>query len=159
MICLRIRKTYTEKTPRVILRSSIPRIHYHQNKWLQVKKSQYLIPTYSWTLTLIPNWTCSVVTISPFQCMAPSMWLSNCADLSTRLDHQLEKSISCKVLQFINTMKIMKLFGQKTLWCTNTIASSRERRTKAKLGFWLHFFTIVELCSCVIVHNLLRPLK
>ena len=61
----------------VILRSPLSRIHYYHNKWLQVKKSQSFIPTYSWTLTPIPNWTCSVVTISHFQCMAPSTWLTN----------------------------------------------------------------------------------
>ena len=32
---------------RVILRSSLLRIHYYHNKQLQVKKSQYLIPTYN----------------------------------------------------------------------------------------------------------------
>ena len=130
----------------MILRSPVSRIHYYQNKWLQVKESQYLIPTYSWTLTLISNWTCSVVTISHFQCTAPSTWLTNYADPCMRLDHQLEKSVGCKVLQFINTMKIKKLFGQKTLLCTNIVASSRERRTRAKLGFRLHYFTLVELC-------------
>ena len=30
-----------------------------------------------------------------------------------------------------HTMMIMKLLGHKTLWCTNTVASSRERRTRA----------------------------
>ena len=49
-------------TPRVILRSPLPRIHYYQHKQLQVKESQYLIPSYSLTLTLIPNWTYNVVT-------------------------------------------------------------------------------------------------
>ena len=29
-------------------------------------------------------------------------------------NHQLEKDVGCKVLQFINTMKIMKLLGYKT---------------------------------------------
>ena len=53
----------------VILRSPLSRIHYYHNKRLQVKESQYFIPTYNWTLTLIPNWTCSIVTISPFQYM------------------------------------------------------------------------------------------
>ena len=28
-------------------------------------------------LTPIPNWTCLVVTISPFQCTTPSAWLTN----------------------------------------------------------------------------------
>ena len=38
-------------------------------------------------------------------------------------NHQLEKDFGFKVLQFINMMKIMKLLGYKTLWCTNTTAS------------------------------------
>ena len=67
-----------------------------------------------------------------FQCMTPSMWLTNrWANPSTWLPHQLEKDIDCKVLQFINTMKIMKLLGYKTLWCTNITASWRERWTRA----------------------------
>ena len=34
-------------------------------------------------------------------------------------NHQLEKNVGCKVLQFINTMKITKLLGYKTLRRTN----------------------------------------
>ena len=101
VIYLRMKKTYTKKPHRVILRSPLPRIHYYQNKRLQVKECQYLISTYSWTLTLIPNWTCSVVTISHFQCTTPSTWLTNCTDPNTWLYHQLEKDVGCKVLQFI----------------------------------------------------------
>ena len=92
-------KLLKQKPHRVNLRSPLLRIHYYQNKRLQVKESQYLIPTYSWTLTPIPNWTCSVVTISHFQCMAPNMWLKNqCTDPSTWLTHQLEKDVGYKVL-------------------------------------------------------------
>ena len=115
-----------DKNPhRVILRSPLPRIHYYQNKWLQVNESQYLIPTYSRTFSPILNWTCSVVTISLFQCTAPSMLLTNCMDPNTRLNHQLEKNVGCKVLQFIPTMKIKKMLGHKTLRCTYTTTSSR----------------------------------
>ena len=42
-------------------------------------------------------------------------------------NHQLEKDVGCKALQFINTIKITKLLGYKTLQCTNVTASSRER--------------------------------
>ena len=126
------RKPTWQKPHRLILRSPLPRIHYYHNKWLQVKESQYLIPTYSWTLIPIPKWTYFIVTISPFQYTAPSMWLTNrCTDSNTRLNHQLEKGVGYKVLQFIQTMKIKKLLGHKTLQCTNTTASSRERRTRA----------------------------
>ena len=89
------------KTPRVILKLPLPKIHYYHNKRLQVKESQYLIPTYSWTISPIPNWTYSVVTISHFQYTTLSMWLTNCEDPSTRLDHQLEKDVGCKVFLFI----------------------------------------------------------
>ena len=64
-----------------------------------------------------------------FQCTAPSAWLTNCANPSTQLDHQLEKDVGCKVLQF-HTMKFNKLLGHKTLRCTNTVASSKERWTR-----------------------------
>ena len=90
----------------VILRSPFSRIHYYHNKLLQVKESQYLIPTYSWTLTSITNWTCFVMTISHFQCKTPSTRLTNCANASMKLDHQLEKDVYCKVLQFIQTMNV-----------------------------------------------------
>ena len=78
-------KTNTTKPQRVILRSPLPKFHYYHNKWLQVKESQYLIPTYSWTLIPIPNWTCFVVTISHFDARLPSTSLTNYADPSTRL--------------------------------------------------------------------------
>ena len=42
-------------------------------------------------------------------------------------NHQLGKDISCKVLQFINTMKITNLVGYKTLQRINAAASSKEK--------------------------------
>ena len=78
-------KPTRQKPHQVIFRSPLPKFHYYHNKQLQVKESEYLIPTYSWTLTPIPNWTCFVVTISPFDAQLPSMWLTKCADPSTWL--------------------------------------------------------------------------
>ena len=40
-------ENYRGKTHRVNLRSPLPRIHYYQNKQVQVKGIQYLIPTYN----------------------------------------------------------------------------------------------------------------
>ena len=145
-----------EKPHWVILRSLLPRIHYYHNKWLQVKEFQYLIPTYSWTLTPIPTWTCSIVTISP--CNARLlirdkliMWIP-----VHDFNHQLEKVVGCKVLQFIPTMKIKKMLGHKTLWCTNTATSSQERWTRAKLCLrsqfaWTNFCsTLVQLVNTLM---------
>ena len=74
-----------QKPHRVIFKSPLPKFHYYHNKRLQVKESQYLISTYSWTLTPKPNWTCFVVTISLFDARLPSTWLTNCVDPSTQL--------------------------------------------------------------------------
>ena len=113
-------KSTRQKPHWVILRSPLSRIYYYQNKQLQVKESQYLIPTYSWTLILIPNWTCSVVTIFYFQCMAPSTWLTNkWANPSMWLNHQLEKDVGCKVLHSSKQWKsrsflVIKPYGVQT---------------------------------------------
>ena len=86
-----------QKPHRVILRSPLPRIHNYHNKRLQVKEFHYLIPTYSWILTPIHNWTCSVVTISHFQCTAPSTWLTNrCTDPSMWLTTNLRRMLAAK---------------------------------------------------------------
>ena len=68
-----------------------------------------------------------------FQCMASSTCLTNsmCRSQYATLTHQLEEDVGCKVLQFINTMKITKLLGYKTLRYTNTTASWREKWTRA----------------------------
>ena len=127
VICLQMGKTYTAKTPPGDFKVTTPETSLlSYNKRLQVKESQYLIPTYSWTLTPIPNWTCSVVTISPFDAWLPSTWLTIAWIPVRNFNHQLEKVISCKVLQFIHTMTIKKMLGHKILWCTYTTTSSEE---------------------------------
>ena len=120
-------KPIRQKPHWVILRSSLPRIHYYQNKWLQVKESQYFILTYSWTLTSILNWTYFVVTISHFQCTTPSTWLTNCADPNMRLQSPTREGCWLQSSYVHHSMMIMKLLGHKTLWCTNTAISSRIR--------------------------------
>ena len=64
---------------------------------------------------------------SPFDARLPSMWLTNCTNLSSRLQLPTKKVVDCKVLQFIHTMKIKKMLSHKTLRCTYTATSLRER--------------------------------
>ena len=64
------------------------------------------------------------------------------------INYQLEMDVGCKVFQFINTMKITKLLGYKTLRPTNIAASSRERWTRAYVSghnMLVKFFTL----SCI----------
>ena len=85
------------------------------------------LPTYSWTLTPIPNWTCSVVTVPLSDARLPSTWLTVARIPIHDFKTTIKKIVGCKVLQFIHTMKIKKMLGHKTLWCKYTTTSSRER--------------------------------
>ena len=67
-------------------------------------------------------------------------------------NHQLEKDFGFKVLQFINTMKIMKLLGYKTLRRTNAVASLRERWIRANLSLVIIFLSKTFASS--FIHNL-----
>ena len=92
VIYLQIGKTYKEKTPPGDFKVTTPE-NPLQNRRLQVKESRYLIPTYSWTLTPIPNWTYSIVTISPFNarllvCDLSIVWIPG-RDLMTNLRRML----------------------------------------------------------------------
>ena len=113
------------------------------------------LPTYSWTLTPIPNWTCSVVTVP-----LSDIWLTNCTDPSTRLQSPTKKIVGYKVLQLIHTMKVKKMLGHKTLQCKYTTTSSRKRdelgqelRLKSQFS-WTEFAQC--LCNLCTVLRLLK---
>ena len=119
-----------------------------------------ILLTYSWTLTPILNWTYSIVTIPLFNARLPSTWLTNCTDPSTRLQSPTKKIVGCKALQFIHTMKIKKMLGYKTLWCTYIATSSRERdELGQELCLWTQFiWTEFIQCLCNL-STYWQPLK
>ena len=120
VICLQMGKPPRQKSQGMNLRSLFPKIHYYHNKRLQVKESQYLIPTYNWTLTPIHNWTCFVVAISPFQCMTPSTWLTNQYTVpSTWLTTNLRRMFAAKFFSSSTRWRswsslVTKPYGVKT---------------------------------------------
>ena len=117
----------TAKTPPVDFQVTTPETPLLSQQAVTSKGIPSTIPTYSWTLTLIPNWTCFVVTVPLSDARLLSTWLTNCVDPSKRLQSPIKKVVGCKVLQFIHIMKIKKMLGYKTLRCTYTAISSRER--------------------------------
>ena len=127
VICLRIGKNLTAKTPPGDFQVTTSETPLLSQQAVTSKGISSTLPTYSWTLTPIPNWTCSVVTVPLSDTRLPSTWLTNCADPSTRLQISTKKIVGCKVLQFIHTMKIKKMLGHKTLRCKYTATSSKER--------------------------------
>ena len=90
------------------------------------------LPTYSWTLTPIPNQTCSVVTVSLSDAWLPSTWLTVARIPVHDFKTPIWKIVGYKVLQFIHTMKIRKMLGHKTLWCKYIATSPRERWTRLR---------------------------
>ena len=117
----------TAKTPSGDFQVTTPETPLLSQQAVTSKGIPSTFPTYSWTLTPIPNWICSVVIVPLSDARLPSTWLTNCTDPSTRLQSPTKKIFGCKVLQFINMMKIKKMLGHKTLRCTYTATSSRER--------------------------------
>ena len=103
MICLRIGKTTEAKPHQVNLRSPLPRIHYYQNKWLQVKEIS--VPNTNLQLNPYPNTQLDLQCSDhlSFQCMAPSTWLTNrCTDLSMWLTTNLKKMLAAKFFNSSN---------------------------------------------------------
>ena len=100
------------------------------------------------------------MTVPPFNAQLPSMWLTNYANPSTQLQSPTKKVVSCKILQFIHMMKIKKMLGHKTLRCTYTTTSSRERdELGQKLYLWSQFaWTKFAQCLCNL-WTVWRPLK
>ena len=159
VICLRMGKNLTAKTPPSDFQVTTPETPLLSQQAVTSKRIPSTLPTYSWTLTLIPNWTCFVVTVLLSNAQLPNTWLIIARIPVCDFKTPTEKIIGCKVLQFIHTMKIRKMLGHKTLRCKYT-ATSRERD---KLGqepclrsqfAWIEFAQ--HLCNLCIVLRLLK---
>ena len=127
VICLRMGKNLTAKTPPGDFQVTTPETPLLSQQTITSKGIPSTLPTYNWTLTPIPNWTCSVLTVPLFDARLPSTWLTVVRIPIHDFKTPTEKVVGCKVLQFIHRMKIRKMIGHKTLWCKYTATSSRER--------------------------------
>ena len=72
VICLRMGKNLTVKTPPGDFQVTTPETPLLSQQAVTSKT----LPTYSWTLTPIPNRTCSVVTVFLSDARLPSTWLT-----------------------------------------------------------------------------------
>ena len=97
---------------------------------------------------------------SPFDARLLSKWLISCTDPSTRLQSPTKKVVGYKFLQFIHTMNIKMMLGHKTLRCTYTATSSRERdELGQELGLRSQFaWTEFAQCLCNL-RTFWQPLK
>ena len=133
----------------MIFKSPLPKLHHYKKRNGYKQGIPSTLPTYSWTLTPILIRTCSVVTISLSDAQLPSTWLTVAQIPVHDFNHQSEKIVGCKVLQFIQTMKIRKMLGHKTVWCKYTTTSPRKRWTRSRT---LSLVTIYlnRVCSMLV---------
>ena len=69
-------KNLTAKTPLGDFQVTIPETPLLSQQMIISKGIPSTLPTYSWTLIPIPNWTCSVVTVPISNARLPSTWLT-----------------------------------------------------------------------------------
>ena len=118
------------------------------------------LPIYSWTLTPVPNWTCSVVTVPLFDALLSSTWLTIVQILVRDFKTPTKKIVGYKVFQFIHTMKIKKMLSHRTLWCKYTATSSRERDELGQEPCFQSQFAWTEFTQCLCnLCTVLRLLK
>ena len=157
VICLRMEKTSKAKTSPGDFKVTTPKNLLLSQQ--AVTSKGILVPYTNLQLNLYPNTQLDLFCSDNllFQCTTPSMWLTNwCADPSMWFTHQLKKDVSCKVFQFINTMKITKLLGHEAQQHINVATSSRERWTRENSVSGYNFH---EQNFALHLHVLWRPLK
>ena len=76
VICLRMEKNLTAKTPPGDFQVTTSETPLLSQQAVTSKEIPSTLPTYSWTLTPIPNRTCSVVTVSFSDAQLLSTWLT-----------------------------------------------------------------------------------
>ena len=135
VICLRMTKTYMAKTPLGDFKITIPK-----NSLLsqQVVTSKGIpVPYTNLQLNPYPNIQLDLFCSDNFSfwCMAPSIWLTNCTDPSTRLQSPTREGCWLQSSSVHHTKKIEKMIDHKTLRSTNTATSTRERWTRANTVF------------------------
>ena len=154
------RENLTAKTPSGDFQVTTPKTPLLSQQVVTSKGIPSNLPTFNWTPTPIPNWTCSVVSVPLFNARLLSTWLTNCVDPSTRLQSPTKKVVGYKFLQFIHTMKIKKILGHKTLRYTYTATSSRERGELGQEFRLRSQFTWTEFAQCLCnLWTTWQPLK
>ena len=75
VICLRMGKNLTAKISSGDFQVTTPKTPLLSQQAVTSRGISSTLPTYSWTLTPISNWTCSVMTVPLSEARLPSTWL------------------------------------------------------------------------------------
>ena len=104
MICLRMGKNLTVKTPPGDFQITTPKTPLLSQQAVTSKGIPSTLPTYNWTLTPIPDYTCSVVTVPLSDARLPSTWLAVARIPVATSKHQLRR------------LSAAKFFNSSTRW-------------------------------------------
>ena len=143
VICLRMGKTYTTKTPPGDFKVTTLEIQLLSQQALTSKGIPVPYTNLHWTLTPIPNWTCFVVTICPFDARLPVRDYPIAWIPVHDFNHQLEKELA-----------------------TNFFSSSQQWRSRRFLVIKPYSAQIEQLLhkndelgqNCVSGHNLFKQI-
>ena len=155
--CLQMGKSYTVKTPPGDFKVTTLKNSLLLQQAITSKRIP--LPYTNLQLNPYPNTQLDLFCSDnlSFYCTALNMWLTNLLRGSQYTTYSPTwERCWLQSFSFHHKMKITKLHGYKTLRCTNTSASSRERWTRANsvFGHNLH-----EHNFALYLRNLWRPLK
>ena len=155
MIFLRMGKTDTAKTPPGDFKVTTPKNPLLSKQ--AVTSKGIPVPYTNLQLNPYPNTQLDLFCCDnlSFQCMAPSTWLTNYANPCIRLNHQLEKDVSCKVLQFIARWRSWSCLVTKSYG----VQTQQLLQEKDKLGHMSPVHNMLVKNFFIQLHQLWRPLK
>jgi len=159
LICLRIGKTYTAKTPSDDFKVTTPENPLLSKQTITSKR--ILIPYTNLQLNPYPNTQLVLFCSDNLSfSMHDSQYVTNQLCGSQYATWSLTWEECCLQSSLVHhTMKVMKLLGHKPYGVqTQQLLQEKEELEQTKFPVRL-FFTLVELCSCATVRNLLWPLK
>ena len=100
------------------------------------------LPTYNWTLTPIPNWTCSVVTVPLFDAQLPSTWL-----IVARIPVCDFKTPTGKICWLQSSSVYPHDEDQEDAWSQNTTVQIHSNFFKRKR--WIRSRTLSPVTICL----------
>ena len=115
VICLRMGKNLTAKTPQGDFLVTTPETPLLSQQAVTSKGIPSTLPNYSWTLTPIPNWTCSVVTVPLSNARLPSTWLTIARIPVRDFKTPTEKIIGCNQVIFRSFLPKLHYYHNKLL--------------------------------------------
>ena len=149
----------TTKTPLGDFQVTTPKTPLLTQQAVTSKGILSTLPTYSWTLTLIPNWTCSVVTVPLFDARPPSTWLTNWWIPIRDFNHQLRRFLVAKFFSSSTRWRLRSCLITKP----NGAHTQQLHHKNDELGQEFHLrsqFAWTEFSQCLCnLQTSWRPLK